>query len=220
MADDIKLEAEIRRDTGTDAAKRVRKDGMVPCILYGLNKENVALSIPYNRLESALLSGKRMVDLGIAKKRETVLVKDLQHHPVTDRIIHVDFERIAMDEEIDIEIPVVLEGRSKGADDGGVVDQILKSLQVKCLPVDIPEEVTIDITDLDINDSYKVQDIKLSEGVTAVTGEDEMVVVIHPPAKEEEETVPEEGVSAEPEVLTERKEEEGSEDQKDKEQKG
>lgn len=211
MADDIKLEAEIRRNTGTDAAKRVRKDGMVPCILYGLNKENVALSIPYNRLESALLSGKRMVDLSIEKKRETVLVKDLQHHPVTDRIIHADFERIAMDEEIDIEIPVVLEGRAKGADDGGVVDQILKSLQVKCLPQDIPEEVTIDISDLDINDSYKAQDIKLPKGVTAVTGEDEMVVVIHPPAREEEEAVPEEEVHAEPEVLTERKEEESGE---------
>lgn len=211
MADDIKLEAEIRRNTGTDAAKRVRKDGMVPCILYGLNKENVALSIPYNRLESALLSGKRMVDLSIEKKRETVLVKDLQHHPVTDRIIHADFERIAMDEEIDIEIPVVLEGRAKGADDGGVVDQILKSLQVKCLPQDIPEEVTIDISDLDINDSYKAQDIKLPKGVTAVTGEDEMVVVIHPPAREEEEAVPEEEIHAEPEVLTERKEEESGE---------
>ena len=200
---DVTLEMDVREETGSGPNRRMRKAGMVPCILYGLGEKNAPLSIALSRLEIVLGTGKRMVDIHFGQKKETVLLKDLQHDPMTDKIIHADFERVAMDEEIEIEIPIVLKGRCKGHEEGGIIDHIMKALNVRCLPKDIPEEVMVEITDLDINDSCKVSDIPVPSGVTVIADADEMVVVIHQPAREEE-ALPEDDadLAAGPEVIT------------------
>lgn len=200
--DDVELKTEPRMETGSSAARRTRRAGMVPCILYGLSQKNMPLTVPLGRLENVLRTGKRMVDLHVGQKKEIVLVKDVQHDPITDRIIHADFERVAMDEEIEIAVPITLKGRAKGQDEGGVLDQVLKSLQVRCLPKDIPEEIVVDIAGLDIGDSHKVAGIQVPDRVTPTANADEIVVVVHPPAREEEEAPPEEEAAAEPEVIT------------------
>ncbi len=198
---DVELKTETRKETGSGAARRMRKAGMVPCVLYGLREKNMPLSVAHNRLEIVLRTGKRMVDLNVGRKKETVLIKDLQHDPMTDQIIHADFERVAMDEEIEIEIPIVVKGRAKGQDEGGVIDQVLKALHVKCLPKDIPDEVEVDITELDIGDSYKVADVRVPTGVTTTSNADDIVVIVHQPAREEEPVPAEEVGPAEPEVI-------------------
>lgn len=201
-ADDLGLKTEAREETGSGPARRMRKTGMVPCVLYGLSEKNMPLSVARNRLEIVLRTGKRMVDLNVGRKKETVLIKDLQYDPITDQIIHTDFERVAMDEEIEIEIPIVVKGKAKGQDEGGVIDHVLKALHVKCLPKDIPEEVEVDITELDISDSRKVADIQVPNGVTATSNADDIVVIVHPPAREEEPVPVEEEGPAEPEIIT------------------
>ncbi len=199
---DVELKTESRKETGSGPARRMRKAGMVPCVLYGLSEKNMPLSVARNRLEIVLRTGKRMVDLRVGSKKETVLVKDLQHDPLTDQIIHADFERVAMDEEIEIEIPIVVKGRAKGQDEDGVIDQVLKALHVRCLPKDIPEEVAVDITELNINDSRKVADVQVPNGVTVTANADDIVVIVHPPTREEEPVPAEEEGPAEPEVIT------------------
>lgn len=200
--EDVELKVETRENSGTRWAKRARKKGLVPCILYGLEKDNMSLTIPRNSLEAFLRSHKKMVDLCIGESKETTVLKDLQFDPITDHVIHADFERVAMDEEIEIEIAIVLEGNAKGLENNGMVDQPLKSLQISCLPRDIPEEITVDVTELEVNDSLKVADIKTPHGVTVTTNPDEVVVVIHRPMEEEEVVPTDEEAAAEPEVIT------------------
>lgn len=218
---DVELEMDIREETGSGAAGRMRKAGMVPCILYGLGEKNTLLSVALNRLETVLGTGKRMVDIHVGQKKEAVLLKDLQHDPMTDKIIHADFERVAMDEEVEIEIPIVLKGRAKGHDDGGVIDHVMKTLNVRCLPKDIPEEILVEITELDVSDACKVSDIQVPDGVTVTASADDMVVVIHPPAREDDAVSEDgEGLAAEPEVIVraepEAEEEEAAESKEEK----
>lgn len=201
--EDTALEAEIREAKGTGAARRAKRAGIVPCVIYGLGGENLPLSIPRNKLESVLRTGKRMVDLRIGTNNESVLVKELQFDPITSQVIHADFARVAMDEEVSLDVPITITGKAKGvADDDGVLDQTLKSMQIQCLPGDIPDEIVVDVSELGLNDLYKVQDIDVPTGVTAMSPADDIVVVVHPPAAEEEETLSDEVASTEPEVLT------------------
>jgi large subunit ribosomal protein L25 len=209
--EDVEIKTEPRKQTGTSAARRDRREGMIPSVLYGLGKDTVSLSLPRNALHAMLRGGKKMVDLAVGRKKEAAIIKEIQFHPVTDEIIHVDLERVALDEEITIEVAITLKGRAKGLDDHGVMDHVMHSIEVKCLPKKIPEEIILDVTDLDIGDSHKVSDLQIPQGVVPVPDPEEIVAVLHPPAAEEEEAPPEEEAPAEPEVITAAEREEAEE---------
>jgi large subunit ribosomal protein L25 len=212
--EELELKTEKRDDLGTRASRRARREGKVPGVLYGLAKGTVSISLPKTDLDAMLRAGTKMVDLKVGSEKEAAIVKSLQFHPVTDQVIHVDFERVALDEEITIEVPIKVKGRAKGLDDHGVMDLVMHSIEITCLPRNIPEELIVDVAELAIGDSCKVSDLQIPEGVKPVPDAEEIVVVVHPPAAEEEEAPPEEEGAAEPEVITaaEQAEEEPSEE--------
>lgn len=210
----LELNSTARERTGTRAARRARREGMIPCILYGLDKDAISLNLTRTDIDSMLRSGRKMVGLKVGTSSESAVVKSMQFHPVTDDIIHVDFERVALDEELTIEVAITFKGRAKGVEDHGVLDHVMHSIEVTCLPTNIPDEILLDVTELTIGDSSHVSDLMMPEGVKPVPDPEEIVAVVHPPAAEEGEAAPEEEGAAEPEVITaaERAEEGSSEE--------
>jgi len=208
------LSASLRSEKGSSACYRLRQKGFIPAVLYGKKLENLNLSVKIDDLNQAIRSGARMLTLDIEGKTERVLLKAAQFDFLGDYIIHVDFARVAMDEMLEIEVPLVIKGTSKGTEDGGTVEQVLHEVQVSCLPDNIPENITVTITELDINDAIRLRDIQVPEGVSVLGEEDSVVVIVHPPVVTEEADEEAEPQAEEPEVIN-KKPEEGSAEQED-----
>ena len=133
------------------------------------------------------------------------LIKETQYHPVSDQITHIDFIRISLDEEIEVNVPVVARGDAIGVKDGGSLDHHLWELNITCLPMKIPKNLEADVTELKIGDAVYVKDIVLPEGVTTDHDPEDIIISVVPPMKEEEEASAEEGdASEEPEVTKEK----------------
>ena len=155
--EDIILEAEVREGKGKSYAKRLRKDGLVPAVVYGVD-EPVSIQFDPEVLSSLLntSAGSNVVFklkvVGEKKKERSVIVKDLNYYVMNGSYVHVDLLEIRMDQKITVSVPLLLEGDAVGIKMGGVLSQVLRELEVECLPVDIPEQILLDITDVD-NDS-------------------------------------------------------------------
>ena len=215
MATTATINARTREGTGKGAARSSRRQGRIPGILYGHGEESVSLSVDANELQKLVHSisiENTIVDLDIGKGEPyKVLIREVQRHPFRDEFIHIDFFHVAMDEKIQVEIPIVLIGTPTGVKNkGGVMDHQLRELEVFCLPGNIPEKVEIDVSDLDIGDSIHVSDIQLPD-VEVLTDLDRSVVaVLAPTVIEVEEAAAEEAI-LEPEVIGRGKEEEEEE---------
>ena len=215
MATTATISARTREGTGKGAARTSRREGRIPGILYGHGEESVSLSVDANELQKLVHSisiENTIVDLDIGKGEPyKVLIREVQRHPFRDEFIHIDFFHVAMDEKIQVEIPIVLIGTPTGVKNkGGVMDHQLRELEVFCLPGNIPEKVEIDVTNLDIGDSIHVSDIQLPD-VEVLTDLDRSVVaVLAPTVIEVEEAAAEEAI-LEPEVIGRGKEEEEEE---------
>jgi large subunit ribosomal protein L25 len=215
MATTASISARTREGTGKGAARTSRRAGRIPCVLYGHGEESVSLSVDANELQRLVHSisvENTIVDLDVeGGEPYKVLIRELQRHPFRDEFIHIDFFHVAMDEKIQVEIPVVLTGTSTGVKNkGGVLDHQLRELEVFCLPGNIPEKVELDVSDLDIGDSIHVSDIQLPD-VEILTDLDRSVVaVLAPTVIEVEEAAAEEAI-LEPEVIGRGKEEEEEE---------
>ncbi|MDP2922893.1 MAG: 50S ribosomal protein L25 [Candidatus Omnitrophota bacterium] len=222
----IKLEAHLREKVGKEKAKKVRKEGSVPAIIYGKGT-NLAVqisSVGLKTLRSTHFSQSTIIDMDIAnaKKKETfaVLIKDVQYHPLSEAVMHMDFIRVSLEEKIKVNIPVVLKGEAKGIKDGGILEQILWHLTIEGLPLDVPQKIEVDVSDLAIGNSVHVQDIKVADNVRLVNAPGETIATVV--EKKEEEIVaptPEEAAPTGPEVIKEKKEtEEGEEGATEKEE--
>lgn len=201
----VDIKAELRQDTGTRKARHLRKKGVIPAILYGRKEPVQMLSVNRKELTEVLHKGGRLLNLSLADRAEKVLVKDVQFDPVNEEILHVDFNRIALDELLTMEVEIVLKGHSKGILAGGIMEQNLHRLTIKCLPTNIPPALEVDVSELDIGSLMRVKDIKLPEGVKSVTEPEVVVCGVHLP-KVEEVAPPAEVSATEPEVITARKE--------------
>ncbi len=199
----IELKTTKRTATGNGPARRLRRTGQIPAVYYGPNTEPVSLSVNKNDLELALKKGgigQVILNLVIQNNGETLtmpaMIKELQTHPVSRKFIHVDFYEIRMDRKITVKIPVITTGVAKGVELGGILQIVRRELEVECLPLEVPESIVIDITDLDIGDSIHVGKISL-EGEIEILEEDNrtVVTVLHP--KLEEAETPEGGEAAE-----------------------
>lgn len=215
MATTATISARTREGTGKGAARSSRREGRIPGVLYGHGEESVSLSVDANELQKLVHSisiENTIVDLDIGKGEPyKVLIREVQRHPFRDEFIHIDFFHVAMDEKIQVEIPIVLIGTPTGVKNkGGVMDHQLRELEVFCLPGNIPEKVEIDVSNLDIGDSIHVSDIQLPD-VEVLTDLDRSVVaVLAPTVIEVEEAAAEEAI-LEPEVIGRGKEEEEEE---------
>jgi len=196
----IELKTNIRTTTGNGPARRLRQKGQIPAVLYGPGIESAMLSVNISDIDRVLKKGRigqALLNLVIQNNGETstktVMVKELQLHPVSRNFLHIDFYEVAMDRKIMVNVPVTTTGKAKGVEVGGILQIVRRELEVQCLPMDVPVSIEVDITDLDIGDSIHVGDISLQSEIEFLGDENFTVVtVVTPKIEEEEEPVEEE----------------------------
>lgn len=205
------LAAEKRDGTGTRSSRRLRHDGRVPAIVYGHKQDPMSVSVDYSELETVVRQHSRMLDLTLGKNAERVLLVDLQHDALGRDITHADFIRVAMDEVIHLDVPIVLRGQAQGEQHGGVAEQVLTRVTVECLPADIPEEISHIISEMEIGDSVHVSDLVPPEKVTIASDPALLVVTVavtkKAVAEGDEEAIDEEAEADGPEVIAKGKDE-------------
>ena len=214
MAKQVKLNAQPRTDVGRSAARKLRARGLIPAIIYGANNKPQPLQVAAREINAMMshASGENvLVELEIAGQdsSRTALVQEVQHSPVGGEIRHVDFHAISMDQKIQAEVPLEPTGTAVGVKTfGGLLEQSLRALAIECLPGDLPDRITVDVSQLNIGDSIHVRDIQLPPGVTPKVQPDLTAFSVVAPIVEEEPAVAEAEVAAAgPEVITEKKEE-------------
>jgi large subunit ribosomal protein L25 len=184
-----KLNVDIRKEHGTSAARRTRLQNKVPAVVYHSGVEATPLSVDKISLNKALKTGQMIFEVNVEDKNQFVLVKEVQYHPVSDEIIHIDFQKVKEDEKISLEVAVRSAGEAQGVKLGGLLVQMLNSVTVKCKPAEIPEFLEIDVTEMEMNTNLFVKDITLPEDVEMITAEDIAVVSVQEPKEEKEEAV-------------------------------
>ncbi len=214
MARQVKLKAEPRTNVGRSGVRKLRARGIIPAVIYGGKVKPQSLQVAARDINAMMshASGENvLVDLEIAgeKSNRAALVQEVQHSPVRGEIVHVDFHAISMDETIQAEVPLEPTDTPVGVKTfGGLLEQSLRSLAIECLPRDLPDRITVDVSQLNIGDSIHVRDIQLPSGVTAKVPLDLTAFSVLAPVVEEEPVAVEaEAAAAGPEVITEKKEE-------------
>jgi large subunit ribosomal protein L25 len=225
------LEATARDSFGKNEARRTRRDGKVPAVVYGgstagSNPTATPIAVEPKALLRILHSesgANTLISLKLAGAGDTkVLVKQFQLDPLTHEVLHADFYRVAMDRVIQVTIPVIVKGEPKGVkQQGGVLELIRREIEIECLPGDIPENVEVDASELMLNQGIRVRDIAVSPKWKAISDADMMLVHVIMP-KAEEVAAPAEAAAAaattpaEPEVIKKGKKEEAEEEKEDK----
>ncbi len=209
---EITLQAQ-KRDTYKDLTlNQLREKGIIPGIYYGHGVENIDLAATEINLRPIIYTTEsRIINLKFDDNSSfNCILKDVQFHPVSDKPLHFDLIAIKEGEQITIEVSVHITGNAPGIKDGGVLQHSLHKLQVQCLPSNIPSHIDIDVSELNVNDSIKVSDLKL-ENITILNDENASIVAIIPPTVEKEPTA-EEGADAptEPEVISKSKKDDDS----------
>lgn len=179
-----KLVAQPREDKGKGAARRLRAKGLVPAVVYGHGAEPVHLAVDARELLHLLHTDAGtnvLVDLRVDHDQMLAIPREIQRDHIKGQFIHIDFLRVARDEKITVEVPVHLAGESRGVKEGGVVEHHLWTLQVECLPQDVPTAIEADVSDLGINDSLKVSDLPAGGRFTILTSPEEVIVAVVPP---------------------------------------
>ncbi len=203
MAEIIKLHATPRPPQGTRPVRRLRSEGKVPGVVYGLGGDPITLSVEWRELRAALVTEQGLnavIHLDISGETTPTLVKDIQRHKVRRDVLHVDFIRVDLNKPVDVEVSIHLEGEAEAVNrEGGVVDQVLTSLLITSKPDDIPSGLTIDITGLEIGSALHVSDIVLPAGVTTSVDPEATVVTASHGVSEEELAAAEAEVAGEPE---------------------
>lgn len=198
----IPLQAKMRDKTGKGAARSLRREEKIPAVLYGRDCPSQKLMVEDRELKGRL--GRNIIiDLIIdGDKPRTVIVKDLQRDVLKGTLLHVDFQQISLDEKITTTVLLSIEGTAPGMREGGVLQQLMREIEVECLPTDIPEHILVDISQLQINESITIGDLDILEDIRFVTPPEEVVASIVVPTEEiEEEEVEEEIIQ--PEVIGE-----------------
>jgi len=204
--DIMNLKATQRETVGNGPSRALRREGKLPAILYGPNTDPVKLTIDRMDLDPILKIGaltQQLLKLKIDGVDGTtnVMVKEIQKHPVSQNLLHLDFYQVSMDQKIKVMVPVVTTGKSAGVEMGGMLQIIRRELEVFCLPDQIPENITIDITDLEIGDSFHLEELKLEGDVEVPADVNFTILTILSPQAEEEEEV--EGEEEEEEMAEE-----------------
>jgi large subunit ribosomal protein L25 len=214
--EDTKLIAKKRDLQGSANSRRLRKAGSLPGVIYCEGKEATAIQLDTHAFEQVLhhhSSESVLVDVSVEGAGDiTALVQDVQHHPVSNDLLHIDLFKVDADKPIQVEIPVEVVGESAGVKVGGSLDIVMHAIAVECLPGDLVESIEVDISDLEIGDSLHLSQVKLSSKLKSLGDEEAIVLSVTAPRLEEEDEeaeVVEGDAGAEPEVINEKKAEEG-----------
>ena len=214
MAKQQKLTAVTRLETGRSAVNKIKQQGLVPAVVYGGHDKPIALTINAREIRNILshaTSEHFLVDLEITdggnKSNRLALVQEVQHHPIKGEVLHVDFHAVKADEVLHAAIPVETTGEPAGVKNfGGILEISMHAVEVECLPKDLPELITLDVSALNVGDAIHVKDIQFPEGVSSRIDPDLIVVRVSAPTVEIEPT-PAAEAAAGPEVIKEKKEE-------------
>ena len=221
------VNAEKRERKGTSSSRNIRREGMVPAIIYGADAAEEAISVNKYEIAKNLQNDafySQVLDISIDGKKQQVVLRDIQRHPAKREILHLDFQRIKADQKINVTVPInfINEDKAPGVKiDGGIISHLITELEISCLPANIPENITVDLIDLPIDQSIHLTELNLPEGVELtllqhgdVESSDMAVVVIHKAkavVEEESTEAPEAS-----EVASDQKNDENNDSEKDK----
>ena len=184
-----KLDIEHRKVVGKKATKALRKGGKVPSALYYKGEEPLSLYVDKQLLYKAMKSDQRIYEIDINSESQYVMIKEIQYHPVTDEVIHLDFMRVRRSEKITISVPIILVGKSIGVTEGGILTQSMNQIEISCYPTNVPDHIEVNIDDLVLNASISVADISIDDGDVEIISPDNLNVASVITPREEEEPV-------------------------------
>lgn len=220
MSEQFNIQVRTREATGKNNNRRLRAAGQIPAVLYGAAHDTVPIQVDRKKVEEAFRHGATENTIFLLKRLESdqerhARIRELQIDPVSREVLHIDFQRVLMDQVIQLEVPVQPVGTPKGVkDEGGVLDFVTREVAVECLPGDIPETIEVDVSDLAIGDHLEAGALELPKNVTLLEEPDRVIVSVAYPVRieEPEEEEDEELLEAEmeePELIRRGKEEEG-----------
>lgn len=186
----VLIKADTRNGKGKGIARKLRREGRIPAVLYGRSVEPVSITVSSRDWDNISRHMKKNVILdmeisgGQGVENRPVMVKEVRKDALGTNVLHIDFLQVSMERTVEVEVPIHLKGKSKGEVVGGIIDIHLRSVKVECLPAQIPEEIVIDVADLEIGDSVHVEDISLP-GVKMVEHGDIAILTLIPPTVEE-----------------------------------
>ena len=213
-----KLDIEHRKVVGKKATKALRKGGKVPSVLYYKGEEPLSLYVDKQLLYKAMKSDQRIYEIDINSESQYVMIKEIQYHPVTDEVIHLDFMRVRRSEKITISVPIILVGKSIGVTEGGILTQSMNQIEISCYPTNVPDHIEVNIDDLVLNASISVADISIDDGDVEIISPDNLnVASVVTPREEEELVLSDEDESGEPTESAEGDEEKTDEGDDDSE---
>jgi large subunit ribosomal protein L25 len=186
------LEFEPRTEFGKEATKRLRASGLIPVIFYSGGEEAIPFQMTVPAMRAALHSGDRIFNVMIDDEQRRAMVKEIQYHPVTDEIIHVDFQGVRLRDVIEIPVPVTLVGEPVGVDEGGQIQHLVHEVTVRCKGADVPDSVEINVSKLEIGDGIQVGDVQTDKYEIQLADDITIVSVTHPQKMEIEAPVVEE----------------------------
>ncbi len=207
---ELKLAAELREGVGSSVAGRLRRQGKVPAVLYGEFKKPFHIALDEHDLSIGLRGRYSIVNLSIDGKSYRCIVRDVQYHPVTGRILHVDFMGIKANQAIEMEVPVVFEGKPAGVKNGGIFDEIKHAVDILVLPKNIPDVIRVNVEQLEIGDALRLKDLQ-TDAYQILGDPEDVICRVEAPHGVEEPTAEEAGEeeeAAEPEVISKGKEKE------------
>ena len=193
-----KLDIENRESVGKKSAKVIRKSGKIPSVLYYKGEQPISISIDKQVLYQAIKSDQRIYEMDIKNESQYVMIKEIQFHPVTDEMIHVDFMRVRRSEKMTISVPITLIGKPVGVTEGGILSQAMNQIEISCYPTNVPEHIEVDVEHLELNSSVSVADVSVDdEDIDILSASDLNVASVIPPAAEEEPVLTDEEISDE-----------------------
>lgn len=206
----VSIVAEPRQDFGSARSRRLRHAGYVPAVVYGKKAAPLSLRVKVQEAVDMVKQGRRMVDLTTPAGAQKVFIREVQYDATGDRILHIDFHQVALDELLTVEIPVEITGKPVGViAEGGVLDHYVKHVSVRCLPDAIPDKLAADASHLKLNDNLLARELKIPTGVTLLTAPDVVVAGVRPPHVEALAPAAAEPGPTEPELIGKKPAEEG-----------
>lgn len=205
---EVTLEVSRREKTGKEVAKKLRREGKVPAVVYGGHKEPVAITVDRKSVSELVQKSEHgirsvfLLKMVGSDQQRHAMIKEITIDPISRRMEHIDFVRVVMDEKVKVTVPVQINGTAIGVKEGGLLDWQVREVHIECLPTAIPDAIEVDVTPLGSHDYYRVKDLQLPEGAKVLDDPERVVVgVTHARAEVSEVATAEAAAVAEPEVL-------------------
>lgn len=204
---EVTLEVSRRETTGKEIAKKLRREGKVPAVVYGGHRDPVAITVDRKSVSELIQKSEHgirsvfLLKMAGTDQQRHAMIKEVTIDPITRKMTHIDFVRVVMDEKIKVTIPVHLNGTAIGVKEGGLLDWQVRELHVECLPNAIPDTIEVDVTPLGGHDYYRIKDLKAPEGVKILDDPERVVVGVTHARAEVSEAAAAEAGAAEPEVI-------------------